>query len=55
MRKKNLTEEIVKAKVLYFIILITSSIKTPRSESVWAVSAITEFLERQAYNEGLEE
>lgn len=34
----------------------SSSIKAPRrSESAWAVSAITEFLERQAYNEGLEE
>lgn len=52
---KSLTEETVKAKVLYFVILITSSIKTPRrSESAWAMSAITEFLERQAYNEGLE-
>lgn len=56
MRGKSLIEETVRAKVLWCVILITSLINAKRrSNSAWVVPAITEFLKRQACNEGLEE
>lgn len=56
MRNKSPIEETVREQRCYTYNLIMSSIKVPgRSGSVWAASAITGFLERQAHNAGLEE